>query len=68
MAEYVTVNRVRVKATDAILDHLLRVRNETAMDTWKLSYLELLGEQMLAESEPDRTSMIHEMLFVIRGA
>lgn len=68
MAEYVTVNSVRIKATDALLDHLLKVRNETAMDTWKLSYLELVCEQMLVETEPDRTSMVHEMLFVIRGA
>ena len=68
MPEYVTRNKVRIKATDALLDHILKARNETAMDTWKLSYLELLGEQMLNESEPDRTSMVHEMLFVIRGA
>lgn len=67
MPEYVTRAGVRVKATDALLDHLLNVRQATLMDTWKLAYLELLGQQMLLESEPDRTAMIHEMLFVIRG-
>ena len=68
MPEYVTRNKVRIKATDALLDHLLSKRNECAMDAWKLNYCELLCDEMLTSSEPDRTSMVHEMLFVIRGA
>lgn len=67
MAEYVTVNSRREKTTDIMLDHMLKVETERAMDLWKLSFLDLLAEQMLTATEPDRTSMIHEMLFVIRG-
>lgn len=68
MAEYVTVNRVRVKATDAILDYVLSLRNERAVAAWTTSYIEILADEMLTANEHDRTSMIHEMLFVIRGA
>lgn len=67
MAEYVTVNSRREKTTDMMLDHMLKVETERAMDLWKLSFLEILGDQMLTASEPDRTAMVHEMLFVIRG-
>lgn len=67
MGEYIHKPGGAVKATDAILDFMLSKRNERAMDTWKLSYAELLCDEMLTSSEPDRTAMVHELLFVIRG-
>lgn len=67
MAEYIHKTGGAVKATDAILDFMLSKRNERAMDTWKLNYAELLCDEMLVACESDRTAMVHELLFVIRG-